>query len=145
MSDEEFSNLFTLKEEDVVLQYVATKDLSNFMKVTAQQFNIVSFQVRFDGNVASITASTPSMEQYSELEYGIPVKKPFEGFSNIVTTPFLLDHDKGMLFKMYNVQESVCINKFTASIWRVTVDVYGRSQLLENEESSTPLREEGVE
>jgi hypothetical protein len=144
MSSEEFSNLFTLREEDVVLEHVVTKDVSNFMKATVSQFNIVSFQIYFDGNVASITASTSSKEQYSEIEYGIPTKKPLKCYSNVVVTPFLLDRDGGMLFKMYNIQETICINKSTSSIGKVPVDVYTRSQLMEEGEDSTLPREEGV-
>jgi hypothetical protein len=134
MSSEEFSNLFTLREEDLVLEHVVTKDISNFMKVTADQLKIVNFQIHFDGNAASITASTSSKDQYSEIEYGIPTKKPLKGYSNVVTTPFLLDRDGGMLFKMYNVQETVCINKSISSIGKVAVDVYTRSQIMEEEE-----------
>jgi hypothetical protein len=144
MSSEEFSNLFTLREEDVVLEHVVKKDVSNFMKATVSQFNIVSFQIYFVGNVASITASTSSKEQYSEIEYGIPTKKPLKCYSNVVVTPFLLDRDGGMLFKMYNIQETICINKSTSSIGKVSVDVYTRSQLMEEEEDSTLPREEGM-
>jgi hypothetical protein len=145
MSNEEFSKFVTVREEDLVLEHVVTKDISNFMKLTADQFNIVSFQVLFDGNVASMTASTTSKDKYSEIEYGIPLKKPLKGFLNIVATPFLLDRDRDMLFKMYNVQEDLFINKFTASIGKIAVDVYGRNQLIEEEESSTLPGEEGGE
>jgi hypothetical protein len=142
MSSEEFSSLLTLREDDLVLEHLVTKDTSNFMKVTAAQFNVVSFQIHFDGNTASITAVTSGKNQYSEIEYGIPTKKPLKGFSNVVTTPFLLDRDGGMLFKMYNIEGSVYINKYTSSIGRIAVDVYGRSQLMEEEESSTLPKEE---
>lgn len=145
ISSEEFSEIVTVREEDLVLEHVVTKDISNFMKLTADQFNIVSFQVLFDGNVASITASTTSKDKYSEIEYGIPLRKPLKGFSNIVVAPFLFDHDRDMLFKMYNVQEDLFINKFTASIGKIAVDVYSRNQLIEEEESSTLPGEEGGE
>jgi hypothetical protein len=144
ISSEEFSNTFTIKEEDLVLEYVVTKDISNFMKVTAVQFKIVSFQVCFNGNLASITAFSSSEDQFSEIEYGIPTNKPLKGFSNIVNRPFLLDRDRSMLFKMYLVSEDVFINKFTSSLGKIAMDVYGRSQLME-EESSTLPREEGGE
>jgi hypothetical protein len=146
ISSEEFSKIFTVREEDLVLEHVVRKDISNFMKLTADQFGIVSFQVLFDGNVASVTASTTSKDEYSEIEYGIPLRKPLKGFLNIVTTPFLLDHDRDMLFKMYDLQDTLFISKFTASIGKIAVDVYGRSQLVEEkEESSTLSGEEGGE
>ncbi len=145
MSNEEFSNIFTLKEEDLVLEHVVSKDISNFMKVTPSQFNVASFQVRFDGNVASITATTSGKEQHSEIEHGMLLKRPLKGFSNIVTTPFLLDHDRDMLFKIYNVRETMCVDKFTTTIGKIALDVYCRSQLMEEEEYAGPSNKEGGE
>jgi hypothetical protein len=142
MPNEEFANIFILKEKDLVLEYAVKKDICNLMKVTAGQFNIGNFQISFDGDAASITASTVSKDERFEIEYGIPIKKPFKGFSNIVTTPFLLDHDRDMLFKMYNVEGSICVNKFTTTIGKIAADVYCRSQLMEEEENSTSLEEE---
>jgi len=136
MPNEEFANIFTLKEEDLVLEYVVKKDLCNLMKVTADQFNIVSFQVSFERDTASIIATTKDKKQHSEMEYGIPIKKPFKGFLNLVVTPFTIDHDRNILFKMYNVQDNLCVDKFTMSIGKIVIDVYCRSQLIEKEEYS---------
>jgi hypothetical protein len=145
MSSEELSNIFILREEDLVLEHVVTKEISDLMKVTSSQFKIVSFQIRFNGDTASITATTLDKKLHSEMEYGIPIKKPFKGFSNIVTTPFLLDHDRDILFKMYNFQENICVDKFTTTIGKIAVDVYCRSQLMEEEEYSVSIEEEGGE
>ena len=136
MTNEEFTNIFILKEEDLVLEYVVKKDLCNLMKVTANEFNIVSFRIYFEGDTASITATTVDKKQHSEMEYGIPIKKPFKGFSNLVVTPFIIDHDRNILFKMYNVQDNLCVYKFTMSIGKIVIDVYCRGQLTEEEEYS---------
>ena len=144
ISSEEFTNIFILKEEDLLLEHVVKKDISAFMKVTAGQLNVASFQILFHGSVASITASTLKKDGCSEIESGIPTQKSLKCFSNVVNTPFLLDHDRNMLFKMYNVQETVCVSKFTSSIGKVALDVYGRSQLInedEEEEYFNPLKE----
>jgi len=127
-----------------LFEHVVKKDISDFMKVTAGQLNVASFQVLFHGNVASITASTLKKDGYSEIESGIPTRKSLKCFSNVVNTPFLLDHDRNMLFKMYNVQETVCVSKFISSIGKVAMDVYGRSQLInedEEEECFNPAKE----
>jgi len=144
MSSEEFFNIFTLREEDLVLEYLITKEISDLIKATSQQFKIVSFQIFFHGNVASITTSSKSKDEHFEIESGIPLKKPLDGFSNIVVKPFLLNHDRGMFFKMYNIEETIFINKFTASLGEVATDVYCRSQLIKEEEDSTLPREEGM-
>jgi hypothetical protein len=114
------------------------------MKVTAGQLNVTSFQILFHGNVASIMASTLKKDGCSEIESGIPTQKFLKCFSNVVNTPFLLDHDRNMLFKMYNFQETACVSKFTSSIGKVVMDVYGRNQLInedEEEECFNPSKE----
>lgn len=135
MPDEEFRNLFTLAEDSLIVEYPFEKDSCQLMKVTSKQFSIVSFQMLFEGNKASLIASPLSKDQYCKIEAGIPVKKPVQGYSNIVTTPFLLDHDGDILLKMYNLQETVCVNKFKTLVGKTTVIVYGRSQLIEDCES----------
>jgi len=146
MPSQDFANLFTLREEDLLLEYAVNKETSDLMKVISSQFNTVSFQVFFEGNTASITASTSSKDQYSQIESGIPVKKPSQGFSNIITKPFLIDHDEDILCKMYNVQENIIIDKFMASVGKVNVNVYCRSQLIEEreEENSSSKKKEGI-
>jgi hypothetical protein len=136
MTKEEFTNIFILKEEDLVFEYTVKKDLCDLMKVTANEFKIVNFQISFERDTASITATTRDKKQHSEMEYGIPIKKPFKGFSNLVVTPFIIDHDRNILFKMYNVQDNLCVDKFTMSIGKIAIDVYCRSDLIEKEEYS---------
>jgi hypothetical protein len=135
MSSEELGKIFPLKEEDVVLEYYIGKETSRIMKVISSQFHIVSFNVCFEGDTASIIATATSKDHYARIEHGIPIKGPLKCFSNLVVTPFLLDHDGDTLLKMYNVQETVCINKFKTLVGKATVTVYGRSQLIEEEES----------
>jgi len=132
--DQEMTHIFTLREEDVVLEYPINQEASNLMKVISGQFKIVSFQVLFEGDTASIVATTTSKDQYSRIENGIPIKTPLKGFSNVVAEPFFLDHDGEILFKMYKVEDAVCVNKFKTLVGKITVVVYGRSQLVEEDE-----------
>ena len=131
LSGEDFARIFTLREEDVILEYAVTKDISSLMKVTSGQFKIVSFQISLEGATAAIIATTTDKKQYSRIEQGIPIKKPLKCFSNIVVEPFLIDHDGDILFKMYNVQDTICIDTFETSIGKITIKVYCRSQLIE--------------
>lgn len=137
ISSEELGRIFTLREEDVVLEYSIDKETCKLMKVISSQFKIVSFQIFFEGDTASIIATTTDRRQYSKIEHGIPVKAPLKCFSNLVVEPFFLDHDGDMLLKMYNVQETVCVNKFKTLVGKITVVVYGRSQLIEESELDT--------
>jgi hypothetical protein len=132
--DQEISKMFTLREEDVILEYSIKKETSKLMKTISNQFNIVSLQVSFERNSASIIATTTDRSQYSRIACGIPIKAPVKCFSNLVVTPFIIDHDGDILLKMYNVQDSVCVNKFKTLVGKITVTVYGRSQLIEDDE-----------
>ena len=134
ISSEELANIFPLREEDVALEYSIDKETSKLMKVVSSQLKIVSFQVSFEGNTASIIATTTDTRQYSRIEYGIPIKAPMKCFSSLVVTPFIMDHDGDILLKMYNTQETVCVNKFKTLVGKITVVVYGRSQLIEESE-----------
>ncbi len=137
ISGEEFARIFTLREEDVVLEYALGKDIFSLMKVTSGQFKIASFQISFEGSTAAIIATNTNKSHYCKIEQGIPIKKPFKGFSNLVVTPFLIDHDGDILLKMYNFQETVCVNKFKTLVGKITVVVCGRSQLIEESEPDT--------
>jgi hypothetical protein len=142
--DEDICNLFTLTEDNLIVEYPFTKDTCQLMKVMSKQFNIVSFQMVFKGNEASIIASTLNKDQYSQMESGIPIKKTVQGFSNIATTPFFIDHDDEILLRMHNTQETIFINKFSTTVGKVNVNLYGRSQLInedEEEEYFNPSKE----
>jgi len=134
ISDEEFSRIFTLREEDLLLDYEIQSTISERMKIIAQGFNIVSFQVLFEGDFSSIMATTTSKDQSARIVGDIPVNQTLNCFSNLVTTPFVIDHDQNMNLKMYNVQETVCVNKFAASIGNVNINIFSRSQLIEEKE-----------
>jgi len=134
ISDDEFSRIFTLRDEDLLLDYEIQSTISERMKIIAQGFNIVSFQVLFEGDFSSIMATTTSKDQSAKIVSGIPVNQNFNCFSNLVVTPFVIDHDQNMNLKMYNVQETICVNKFSAAIGNVNINIFSRSQLIEEKE-----------
>ena len=134
MPEEEFTRIFTLRDEDLLLDYEIQNEISERMKIIQQGFNVVSFQVKFERDSASILATTTSKDQHAKIVTGILVNQTLNYLSNLVTTPFTLEHDGNMNLKMYNVQETVCVNKFTSTVGSVNVTVYGRSQLIEETE-----------
>lgn len=134
ISEEEFSRIFTLRDEDLLLDYEIQSTISDRMKIIAQGFNIVSFQVLFEGDFSSILATTTSKDQSAKIVTGIPVNQSLSCFSNLVVTPFVIDHDQNMNLKMYNVQETICVNKFSATIGDVNINIFSRSQLIEEKE-----------
>jgi hypothetical protein len=131
ITNEELSNIFSLREDDVVFEYTIDKDTSRLMKVISSQFNIVSFQILFDGETASIVGTTSSKNDHARIAQHIPIRLPWKGFSNIVREPFFIDCDGDIFFKMYRIHDDRCINKFRSSIGKITAILYCRSQLIE--------------
>ncbi len=147
MPDDDFQKLFTLTGDKLIVEYPFEKKTCQLMKVTSQ-FNIVNFQVLFKNNTATITASTPSKDQFCEMESGIPVKKIVHGYLNLVTMPFLIDHDDEILLRMYNFQETIFINKFSTTVGKVNLNIYYRSQLIDEDGKKgylNPSKEKGGE
>jgi len=134
ISEDEFQRIFTLREEDLLLDFEIKSMVSERMKIIAQGFNIVSFQVLLEGDFSSIVATTTSKDQSAKIVSEIPLNHSMDCYSNLVVTPFVIDHDQNMNLKMYNVQETICVNKFAASIGNVNINIYGRSQLVEEKE-----------
>lgn len=128
-----FADLCNLREQDLLLECVLKRDMSKLMKVTFNQFSGQCFEVLFLGNIASITATDMFGGETSTMKYGIPIKRPSKGVLSIVTTPFLIDHDGDLLFQMYEIRENVYVAKFTTSIGKITINVYCKSQLREQE------------
>jgi hypothetical protein len=131
MASEELG--FVLEEDNLVLDHVIKSKISRMMKVTADQFNLFGYRLVFEDEIASITASTSVKTHHCEIESGIPLKKPLEGFLNLVREPFLIDRDGNILFKLYSIGEDRFIAKVTAAIGKVAIDVYCGGQLIAGE------------
>lgn len=134
----EFSDLYTLKEQDLVLEHVLTKNISKLMREVYNKGNVFSFEILFTGDNASITADAIFGKKTYTLKYGIPIKRHSKGVLTLDVSPFLIDHDGDVLFQMYNTQENVYIGKFTTSIGKITINVYCKALLREYESEVRP-------
>ena len=133
IAEDEFSNLFTLNEDDIILSYNIPTMVSDRMRTVTQGFNVNNVVVVFEGETASITAKTISKDQFAKFVGDIVVEDEKNCSSNLIVTPFIIDHDGDMSFSMYEVREGHSINKFATSIGDVSINVYGRSSLIETE------------
>ena len=133
IAEDEFSNLFTLNEDDIILSYNIPTMVSDRMRTVTQGFNVNNVVVVFEGETASITAKTISKDQFAKFVGDIVVEDEKNCSSNLIVTPFVIDHDGDMSFSMYEVREGHSINKFSTAIGDVTINVYGRSSLIETE------------
>jgi hypothetical protein len=128
---EELETIFTLNEEDVILQTDIESNISDRMRIIAQSFNVNSTQITFENEVASITMATQSHDQNAKILSEITLEQPMECVSSLINTPFIIDHDGKIELKMYNYQEQICSNTFKTAISDIDIAIYGRSSLME--------------
>lgn len=138
MSEEELDRIFIRNEEDVILSTELSETISERLRVITKGFNVKTIQVLFEGEQASITARTQAKDQFAKVLSGIVSDKVLNATSNLMNTPFIIDHDGEIEFKMYlsNEEEGICINRFSTTIADAEIVVYGRSSLVESEDES---------
>ena len=137
MPENERDALFIRNEEDIILTTELSSTISDRMRIITQGFNVNMVHIMLEGETASITARTQSKDQFAKLKDGIIVDRVMEASSNISNIPFIIDHDGDMEFKMYLASEDdgVVANQFSTSISDVEINIYGRSSLIEVEDT----------
>jgi len=139
MADDELNRVFVRNEEDVIMTTEIPEAISERIRVITSSFHVKSMQVEFEGERASVTTRTQAKDQYARVLADITTERVMpQCFSNLVFTPFIIDHDNDIDFKMYLFDEEngVCINSFKTTIADVDISVYGRSSLVEAEEDA---------
>ena len=131
INQEELETIFTLNEEDIILETEIESNISDRMRIIAQNFNVNSTQIQFNNDSASICMETQGHDQSAKILTDIVVEQPMECVSSLVNTPFIIDHDGKITLKMYNYQEQICSNTFKTSISDIDITIYGRSSLIE--------------
>lgn len=129
---EELESIFTLNEEDVILQADLSPTISDRMRIIAASFNVNSTQILFEGETAAIYMETQGKEQNAKILSNIILEQPMTCSSSLVNTPFIVDHDDKIELKMYNYAEQICSNKFVTGIEDIDITIYGRSSLIED-------------
>jgi len=136
MDIEELSTVFTYEEDKLILDYEFPFVVSKTISTWTQVFNITTIQVIFEGETASIVTRSQSKDQYAKFTGDIVSNVVINNCSsNLVTTPFLIEHDSDIEFKMYeSAQPEVLINKFLTKLGEVDVVIYTRSSLVKEED-----------
>ena len=133
MSKEEINSIYTLDENDLILEVDISKTISDRMRSITQGFNVTTVQVLFEEEKAAISAKTQSKDQYAKFLGDITTERVLNSSSNLVVIPFVVDHDNNIQLKMFNYKDNGCINEFRTSISNVDVTIYGRSALVSTE------------
>jgi len=132
ISKEEANTIFSINDENKILDTKISKVISERMRVITQVFNSTTVQVLFEGDVASISAKTQAKDQSAKFVSGIMLDEPIEDrVSNLVIIPFIIDHDNDIEFRMYCIQKDKSHNEFRTSISDdIDINVYTRSKLI---------------
>jgi hypothetical protein len=73
------------------------------------------------------------MEQSAKIMGEITTERQLQATSSLINTPFIIDHEGDIVFKMYNYREAICSNLCSTSISDININIYSRSQLTEEE------------
>lgn len=136
MTEEELSNIFPESDDNIVLDKNIAQILTDRIRVVSQQFSIETVLVEFHGEVASISAATPSKDQSAKFVEGIIMDEIIEDAStNISNVAFSMDHDKEIHYIMYkDPNQNVALNKFSTIIGDIDIKVYSRSNIISTDE-----------
>lgn len=132
MTKEETEEIFFINDENKILDCKVSKIISERMKSVSQIFNTITAQVKFDGDVASISSRSAAKDNSIKFMSGIMLDDPIENtFSSLVILPFTIDHDKEIEFRMYKDQKGTCSNEFRTSIADdIDINIYSKSKLI---------------
>jgi len=135
MNESEVSSIFSLSDDDLILDHNITKMITDRIRIVTQTFNTAAIQVNFTGENASITAATQAKDQFAKFVENITTNVILDNCSaNLSTIPFGLDHDENVTFKMYKVVEQpITLNKFTTMLGDVNIAIFTRSSLIQDE------------
>jgi len=134
MTEDELNAVFSMDEEDLILSAEISKFISDRMKIVSGGFNIQTVEVNIEGEEASILAATQAGDQHASFMTGIITEKILQCNSHMVITPFIIDHDGDIVFKMYNTQPGVTSNRFSTTIASIDINMLTRSALVDTEE-----------
>jgi hypothetical protein len=135
MVESEVSSIFSLSDNDLILDHSLPKLITDRIRITVLTFNTNAIQVNFGGETANITAATQAKDQFAKFVDGIVTNIILSNCSaNLSVVPFGLDHDENIVFKMYRVEgQPITLNKFTTMIKDVSIGIYTRSSILQDE------------
>ena len=136
MTTEELESIFTMNEEDLVLDYTIQTMITERVRVITQTFNTLAIQVNFDGEQASISAATQAKDQFANFVRDIITNVSLEKCSaNLSTVPFSLDYDTNVKFKMYKDEgQDITLNSFESTLGSLDIKIFTRSALVKEDE-----------
>lgn len=136
MTEEELTAIFPADEDHLILEKELPQLLTDRIRIISHQFSIETVVVEFNGENASISASTPSRDQSAKFAQGIILDQEIsEASTNVSNIAFAMDHEDVIKFVMFkDPNQNVALNKFSTNIGDIDINVYSRSQIVSNDE-----------
>jgi len=136
MNEEELEGIFPSSEDAMILEKDLPQIITDRIRIVSQQFSIETVLVEFNGETATISATTPSKDQSAKFSEGIMMNEEIENAStNISNVAFAMDHETDIVYTMFkDPNQPVALNKFSTNIGDIDINVYSRSQIVSDDE-----------
>ncbi len=136
MDEAELESIFPSSEDHLILEKELPQLLTDRIRIVTHHFSIETILVEFNGETASISAATPSGDQSAKFAEGVVINEEIENAStNISNVAFAMDHETDIRYSMFkDPSQSVALNKFSTNIGDIDINVFSRSQIVENDE-----------
>lgn len=135
MSQEELESIFSMNEEDLILEYNFSSIITERIRITTQNFNTETIQVNFIGEAANVKAVTQSKDQSCIFVPNIMTNMIINNSSALISNvPFGIEHDSAVVFKMYkDPNQDIAWSKFSTTLGDVNLNIYTRSSIVSDE------------
>jgi len=134
ISAEDLNNVMSTNREDLILSTPIIPIISERIKVVTMGFHVENVQVAFTGNEASLTTTTVSKDLDSSFISDIRTEQEIVCKTNLISIPFIIDHDGDILFEMFRNGEDRVLSRFSTTISDININLYTRGKLVFNEE-----------
>lgn len=136
MDVDQLSHIYSLSDEDLLIECDISKMISDRVKVITQGLNATAIQIIFNGENASMCATTLARDQHAKFLNDIVTNMTFENsFANLSLVSFSIEHDTEINFKMYiNESRDISINTFKTTLGDIDINMYSRSSIISDED-----------
>jgi len=131
ITTEDYNTMILLNPEDLIMICDVEKIITDRIKKISQAFDVNNIKVEFKDNKASIISNSQSKDQEAQFLKDIEVYKDLNCNANIITIPFIIDHDGPIKMNVYEeAGEDSCISRFETKIDNIDIVIITRSPLL---------------
>jgi len=137
ITDEEFDKIIQISEEDLVLDTELFSLLTDRIDLVGKIYQVESIQIKLEGENASLHMVTSAGDRNTKIIGDIITNKVLETnyISNIITAPFIIDHDNDINFKIYKMPEKDSIlNTFITHIGDLDIKIISTAGIREEDD-----------